>query len=265
MDLAYIDAHCHADLLLQSDDRFPEAYRIRQCGGISWSYPEGIATRQDYPGYWNQLRGLAERLSDEGLPFYYLIGIHPRCIPDDLQAERELPGALAQAMHHHLADPLCLGLGEIGLDGASQTEKRILCWQLDFAADHLPEDKRIGLHSPRADKEPVTREILDLLRGYRSLKGRMLIDHVTPQTYPLIMEEDVSTVGMTLQPGKTPVEDLVRFIREDPSRAQHVVLNSDSSKAISEWFLNLLDNPDTLLREEVCRLLLDNARGFYCL
>lgn len=263
MDLEYIDAHCHADLLLQRDDRFPEAYRIRQCGGISWSYPEGIASWQDYPDYWNRLRALAERLSDEGIPFFYLIGIHPRCIPDDLKVEREIPEALAQAMHHHLADPLCLGLGEIGLDGASDSEKRVLCWQLDLAAHHLPENKRIGLHTPRASKEQVTREILDLLRGYTSLKSRLLIDHVTPQTYPLIREEGYSPVGMTLQPGKTSVEDLARFIREDPSRAQSVVLNSDSAKTISEWFLNLLDNPDTLLREEVCRLLLDNARDFY--
>jgi hypothetical protein len=265
MDLAYIDAHCHADLLLQRDDRFPEAYRIRQCGGISWSYPEGIDTWQGYPGYWSRLRGLAERLSDEGLPFYYLIGIHPRCIPEDLQAERALPGALAQAIHRHLADPLCLGLGEIGLDAASDTEKRILCWQLDLAAEHLPQSKRIGIHTPRADKEPVTREILDLLRGYEPLKDRVLIDHVSPKTYPLVSKEGYSPVGMTLQPGKTSLEDLVRFIREDPNRARDVVLNSDSAKAISEWFLNLVDNPDTLLREEVCRLLLDNARDFYCL
>ncbi len=265
MDLEYLDAHCHADLLLQRDDRFPEAYRIRQCGGISWSFPEGIASCQEYPEYWDRLRSRCGQLSDEGVPFYYLVGIHPRCIPADLEMEPKLPQALSEALGKHLADPLCLGLGELGLDEASEPEKRILCWQLDLAVSHLPESKRIGVHTPRTNKDPVTREILDLLRGYDALRNRLLIDHVSPQTFELVRKEGYAPVGMTLQKGKTSVEDLARFIREDPSRAQCVVLNSDSARQISDRFLHLLDNPDTLLREEVCRLLLENARDFYCL
>jgi predicted metal-dependent TIM-barrel fold hydrolase len=91
----------------------------------------------------------------------------------------------------------------------------------------------------------------------------MLIDHVTPETYPAVRAEGYHTVGMTLQPGKTSVGDLAEFIREQPDRAESIVLGSDGAREISDWFFHFLDHRETLGEEERRRLLLENAREFW--
>jgi len=263
MDLRYLDAHCHADLLLERDPSFPEHYRRRGCGGISWSFPEHILSWTDYPEYWGRLQSMAQRLTDEGIPLYYLVGIHPRCIPDDLEEEGGLPGPLVESLWDHLTSPLCLGFGEIGLDRASDLEGRVLRWQLDFARGHLPQGKGIGIHTPRADKVRVTQDILSLLREYPELKEQVLLDHLTPETYPAVQGEGFDPVGMTLQPGKLAVEELVAFLREDPKRADSVVLGSDGARQLSEWFFHFLDHQEALSDDERRKLLLENARSFW--
>ncbi len=258
-----IDAHCHADLLLERDGSFPEQYRKRLCGGISWSFADGIASWKAYPEYWERLRSAALRLRDDGICFYYLVGIHPRCIPDDLQFGKELPLELFEAMHRHVNDSLCLGLGEIGLEEATDVEARVLRWQLDLALDHLPDVKRIGVHTPKGNKVKVTQAILALLKGYPQLKERVLIDHVTPETYQTVRDQGFCPVGMTVQQGKTSVTELSDFIRDEPSRAQSLIVNSDSAVQVSDWFLNLLDNPDVLTLEQRRWLMRNNARSFF--
>ncbi len=57
-----------------------------------------------------------------------------------------------------MKDPKCLGIGEIGLDGYDQDQEKIFIEQLDWCINYLPENKRIGIHTPRNNKYEITKK-----------------------------------------------------------------------------------------------------------
>lgn len=262
MNISACDAHCHADILMAQDAEFETVYRKLELGGISWSYAQDISSWQDYPAYWRHLGQICREFNARGLPFYYLVGIHPRCIPQDLDREDHLPLQLEKDLQWHLDQPLCRGLGELGLETGDEREKKVLFWQLNLAEDHLPGDKKIGVHTPRKNKNAMTWMILDLVREYPGLQRSILIDHVTLQTWSWVWEEGYM-LGMTLQPGKCDHQELYTVLNQDPRLPEKLIVNSDGAKEMSRPFLQAIQYGLHLDRDTRQKILLENAREFW--
>lgn len=262
MTIRALDAHCHADLLVRHVPSFPQLYRQMGCGCVTWSYLETILSVEEYISYWNGLREMCRALGSPESPFYYLVGIHPRSIAEDIKNLPGLPEELGESLAEHLRDPLCLGLGELGLDEGSFIEERLLLYQLDWAMNHLPETRRIGIHTPRRRKENATLRTLEILNDFTPLASRLLIDHVTPALWPMVSEKPY-WMGMTLQDGKVSLDELLSFAASWPSFSDRLIINSDGAKVLSQPFLDFLTR-DELLDPE-CRqaVVRDNALRFF--
>jgi len=262
MMIRALDAHCHADILMRHLPSFPNLYREMGCGCVTWAYLETAHSREEYIPYWNGLRNLCRAVESSESPFYYLVGIHPRSITEDMKSLPELPAELCESLAEHLRDPLCLGLGELGLDKGGRIEEQVLLWQLDWAVRHLPEAKRIGVHTPRQRKEEATRRTLDILDDFKPLASRLLIDHVTPALWPMVSEKPY-WMGMTLQDGKVSLDELISFAAACPSFSDRIIVNSDGAKALSRPFLDFLRREELLDAECRRAVLRDNALRFY--
>lgn len=260
--LKAMDSHCHADILLERAPNFPRLYKDRKIGGITWSYNERISSYKEYPSYWNRQRQLVQTLRQQGIPFFYLVGIHPRCIPKDLAQCREMPKLLKDALKEHMENPLCLGIGEIGLDESNAEEEKIFRWQLEIAEKITIPKKRIGIHTPRNKKKEVTEKILRHLEYFEPLHPFILIDHVLPETFEMVFERGYS-IGITLQEGKASVEDVANLVERYPNRMSAVMLNSDSAKGISEPYLEFLEKG--ILEDQELRkaMLVGNCVNFF--
>ncbi|MEJ5299701.1 MAG: TatD family hydrolase [Thermodesulforhabdaceae bacterium] len=257
-----LDSHCHADMLSRFAPDFIEIYRSKQIAGITWSYNEEIASFKQYPDYWDHLQRLCELWTREGVPFFYLVGIHPRSIPPDLIDAKKLPPEIGKAMMKHVENPLCLGLGELGIDRGSPEEEKILRWQLEWAEEYLPKSKRIGIHTPRQNKEPVTERTLRLLEDYRTLHPFILIDHVAPSTYDMVYGEGY-VAGVTLQKGKSSPEDLYKIIEKYPKMFKAILVNSDGAKELSQPYIEWLDEHELFNEEQFKALAFENALTFF--
>lgn len=257
-----IDSHCHADMLLRFDPDFVEIYRGKKLGGITWSYNEEIITFKQYPTYWDGLLSLCDQLTKKDVPFYYLVGIHPRSIPEDIVTLKKLPEEITNSFAKHVENPLCLGLGELGMDGDSQAEEKILRWQLEWAEDCLPKIKRIGIHTPRNNKERMTEKLLRLLEDHEALRPFIIIDHVTSATYDMVYGEGY-VAGITLQKGKSSPDDLHQVIQKSPKGLKAILINSDGAKEVSRSYLEWIENRERFEKEHFRALALENALEFF--
>ncbi len=257
-----LDAHCHIDILMKHVPDFLTIYRQMELGGITWSYNEEIGSYLAYPSYWDSLDKLCKELTKEGVPFFYLVGIHPRSIPHDLAKERELPQVIKDSLKKHLENPKCLGLGEIGMDTDSAEEEKIFRWQLEWAEEFLPKSKRLGIHTPRNNKERMTEKLLKLLEYYEPLHPFIIIDHVTIKTFDYVHGAGYVT-GITLQEGKSSVEELLTLLETRKDRASSIILNSDSAKKLSVPYMEWL-RKQGIVEEDLYRgLTFQNAVEFF--
>ncbi|SFM40349.1 TatD family hydrolase [Thermodesulforhabdus norvegica] len=263
-ELLAIDSHCHADIMNSLVPEFFDTYHRMRVGGISWSYVEGIKSYRHYPEYWNRLKELCQRLRQQGLFFYYLVGIHPRCIPPDLDGTSGLPREVTESMLEHLSSPLCLGIGEIGIDTGSEREERIFRLQLEWAEEQVVPGKRVGIHTPRQNKKDITRRILDILSYYEPLHPFTVIDHVTPETFPYVHEQGL-VAGLTLQEGKCSKKDLITMLERHGDALKGLMLNSDGARSISKPFFDFICDrsfPDEELKKGLLR---DHCLNFFAI
>lgn len=262
MSLDALDAHCHADILLSQEPDFVSTYQGLNMAVISWSYAHAIGSWRDYPAYWTHVRTSCEQLRTKGIPAFYLVGIHPRCIPQDLKPWGELPHDLEKSLKEHMAHPLCRGLGELGLETGEDPEKWVLERHLQIALSDLPQGKKIGLHTPRNNKEPVTDVLLEMLSTVPSLAPCLLVDHLTPSTWQRVWEAGYM-LGMTLQKGKSTLQDVLAVFNKAPKVQDRLMLNSDGARELSRPFVHCVQNGEVFDPQQRQKLLCTNAWNFF--
>ncbi len=262
MEIKFIDSHIHFDILIEEVDGCIDTYKDLRCGGISWCFVETISSYKEYKSVWDNLKKICEKASKQ-VPMYYLVGIHPRSIPEDLKSKDSLPSDIDLWLKEHLSNPRCLGLGELGIDSEEELEAEIKVFklQLDWCVENLPKNKRIGIHTPRANKEKMTEKILRILEDYASLKEKILIDHTTPNTWSWVHKEGYMC-GLTLQSGKCTIDDLKKVVEENTDATQNTILNSDSAHEISDYFVDFLKN-SPFDQETTRKLALLNSKRFF--
>jgi hypothetical protein len=252
----FVDSHMHLDLVQESSpDRIQWIKKVH-CLAVSWAFAKHIDTATDLHRALGLQRETIHRLNDAGLPCFYLSGVHPRNIPADLR-----PEAIADLIMGHLDDNLCLGMGEIGLETASNREKDIFSAQMALAPQVTGRNKVIGIHTPRNDKQRVTREILALLENLPDLSDTIVIDHCTLQTIGTVLERGFRA-GITVSPVKTSGDELRRIVAKHPDHLDRIMLNTDSGDLFYEDLYTIFMDSG-MPKNLKTALARDNALIFY--
>ncbi len=256
-----IDGHMHGDILLRMEKKFPSIYYNNHIGGIIWAYNEKIKSIEDYSTYWKSLRDIVYHISRPTSPFFYKVGIHPRTICHELKTNKSLFAQLKKNLEYHIKDPRCLGIGEIGLDEKDSSQESIFIEQLKWCRDFLPQDKKIGIHTPRKNKKEITKRILEILEDFKGLYDQIIIDHVEITTIDLIKELNIQ-IGMTLQQGKSTPMDIKKLVEEGLYNTDKIILNSDGGKKISNPYFDFIKNK-YISNEIKTKLIKHNIVSFY--
>ena len=242
-----IDSHIHLDLVEQYHPHRIDWLIENGCRVISWAFGNNIRTEKDLLNYFHAQVASIERIQRQGLECRFLAGIHPRNIPVDLDA-KDVSKLLMPSLEH----PLCLGLGEIGLETGSERECDILQNQLGLVDEIRSLGKKIGIHTPRNRKAEVTRTLLDLLKDFPGIHDLTVIDHTTKETLPWILEAGYFA-GITVSPMKTSIKDLSDILSDHSQDLDRMMVNSDSGSDFYEDVIMLYRHPTIgqLVREQI--------------
>ena len=101
-----------------------------------------------------------------------------------------------------------MAVGEVGFDDQTATEEKFFRAQIELAARHeLP----LLVHLPHRDKVKGLERTLAIVREMRVPPGRVLIDHNTEETVPLVVDTG-HWVGFSIYPDTKMTEERVGTI-----------------------------------------------------
>ena len=253
---AFVDSHVHLDQIAARHPERLDWMLEQRCMPVSWAWAQGVETVKDLDAYLESQSRTISEIRERGLEAFYLAGIHPRNIAKDLT-----PADIPKLILSRLTAPACLGVGEVGLEEATDREKQILGAQLELAPMVCGSGKVFGIHTPRQDKERVLAELLSFLDGFGLPENRVVIDHLTPQTLRPVLEKGY-WAGVTLSPIKTSAEELAAMLNLHSEAMDRVMVNTDSG---TQFFADLAEfrnfgvQPQGVIR----KITRDNALGFY--
>lgn len=251
-----IDSHVHLDLIARKHPAKIQWLKENRCGVVSWAYLERADSVSELEaGLDGHARSIRQHAS-EGLTCLYLSGIHPRSIPPDLESEQ-----IRSILEARLKDPLCRGIGEIGLETGDLREQEVFITQLELARTLLKPGHVIGIHTPRSNKPSLTITTLAILDGFQDMSASIVVDHCTIETIGHVLEAGFRA-GVTLSPAKTSWDELKQIVALHGDQARRIMCNTDSG---SEFYDDVVrfgchgDLSETL-RERIFHL---NAARFY--
>jgi uncharacterized protein len=133
----------------------------------------------------------------------------------------------------YLQDPLCRGIGEIGLETGNLQETEVLLAQLELGRQLASPGAVVGVHTPRSNKVEITRTTLGLLEQFTDLAASLVVDHCTGETIGLVLDAGF-WAGVTLSPVKTSWEGVKQMVAGEPERVGRIMVNTDSGGAFFE-------------------------------
>jgi predicted metal-dependent TIM-barrel fold hydrolase len=130
--------------------------------------------------YFDGLLGFERyRASQYGIRHYCTIALNPKEANDDRVNE-----AVMEVLPRYLEKDGVLAVGEVGFDDQTDTEERFFRRQIDLAMAH---DLPILVHTPHRDKVRGVERTLAIVREMRVPAERVLVDHNTEETVPLVV------------------------------------------------------------------------------
>jgi uncharacterized protein len=251
-----IDSHVHLDNIRSAHPDRIEWFKTRGIVPISWSFADRIDSKTDLKIYLENKQKTIHACAENGLTCFFLAGIHPRNIPPDLN-----PDKISKMLLPFLEDPLCLGIGEIGLETADSREKDVLTAQLDMARAVTDRKKILGIHTPRNNKTRVTEEILSVLADYSAFCTHIVIDHCQVQTIAGVLSSGF-WAGITLSPVKASEKDLKQIVGNHPDHLERLLVNTDSGTDFYEDLFRFSQSAE-FSKNIKDKLLRENPRRFY--
>ena len=251
-----VDSHVHFDLIQRDHPEHVAWLKTKGCAVVSWAYFEGVSSVGDLAARLAAKARCIHSQSAAGMQCHYLVGVHPRSIPQDLK-----PEAIGKMLAPFFDDPLCRGIGEVGLETATSIEREVLIAQLEIGRQRVSHGNVIGVHTPRSNKPAITAATLALLEGYQDLAPVLVVDHCNAETIGGVLDAGF-WAGVTLSPPKTAWAEMCAIAATEADRIDRIMLNTDSGSAA---FDDVVGNRDaTDLPEEVReKLFLGNAMRFY--
>ena len=254
--LDLIDSHVHLDLTYAGQPDRLDWIKKYHYLPVSWAFGARINTTDDLANYLTFQKATIHGISNAGIPCYYLSGIHPRNIPNDLDVS-QIPKILGP----YLDDPLCRGIGEIGLETGSDQEIDVLTAQMEMAYTLINKEKIFGIHTPRNNKQTITSQLLSILDPFLSMKDHMVIDHCTPDTIGEVLKRGY-WAGITVSPVKSSESDIIEILNKYEKYSNRIMVNTDSGGQFFEDLFQLSESPN--IEETIKRQILkENALTFF--
>ncbi len=217
-----IDSHVHS--VFRSFEDFEALSFTGLTDVVSLAFypviPSGSTTLIDH--FRHIIEAEPVRLSGSYIRVHPAIGVHPRCIPPDVQSVFKYMKKVVDN---------CVAVGEVGLELATNMELEVLREQLKLSKE---KDLPAIIHTPRKEKRIITAKIIDVLReiGYFNV----VIDHVNFENIDLVADLDVY-IGLTVQRSKLNPEDLFKIVEEYViSNPEKFILNTDLGRDPSDLF-----------------------------
>jgi len=142
--------------------------------------------------YFNSLLGWERfRASQFGIRHFCAIGLNPKeaNIP-------KLADGVIDLLPRYLQKEGVVAVGEIGYDDQTAAEEKYFARQLEIALEF---DLPVLVHTPHRDKKNGTLRSIDLIREVGFPETRVLIDHNTEETLPLVLDTSC-WAGHTIYP-----------------------------------------------------------------
>ena len=223
--MTIIEPHIH--MYSRTTDDYTRMYEagIRACVEPSF----WLGTNRRYAGtffdyYLLTLDFETVRARRFGIDHYACVSVNPKEAEDVGLADEVLAG-----MGEYLDHPRCVALGEIGFNNITANEETVFVKQLEIAnARQMP----ILIHLPHFQKPKGARRIRAILEEMQIPVERVLIDHNTEETMP-ILRDFGSFLGLTVYPiSKLTPERVSGIIRE--FGAEGVMVNGSADWGVSD-------------------------------
>ena len=134
-----------------------------------------------FADYFSSLLGWERfRASQFGIRHFCTIGLNPK-----ESNNSRLAGEVISMLPRYLNKDGVVAIGEIGFDDQTEAEETSLVQQLELAREH---DLPVLIHTPHRDKKRGTIRTIEVVRRARFPEERVLIDHNTEETLPIVLE-----------------------------------------------------------------------------
>lgn len=164
------------------------------------------------------------RASQFGIRHFCTLGLDPK--------EANYPNladGVIGLLRRYLAKDGVLAVGEIGFDEINPLEERYFAEQLELAKQF---DLPALVHTPHRDKKKGTQRTLDLIREVGIADEKVLVDHNTEQTLPMVLASGC-WAGHSIYPNtKMDEARMVALVRQ--YGAERMVINSAADWGVSD-------------------------------
>jgi predicted metal-dependent TIM-barrel fold hydrolase len=164
------------------------------------------------------------RASQFGIAHFCTLALNPKEANNPAVAQ-----GVIDLLPRYLEKDGVVAVGEVGFDDATPAEERFLAIQLDLAVDF---DLPVLLHTPHRDKKRGTERSLAIVREHRIAEGRVLIDHNTEETLPLVLDTGC-WAGHSIYPNtKMDEQRMVALVKRYGS--ERIIVNSAADWGLSD-------------------------------
>jgi predicted metal-dependent TIM-barrel fold hydrolase len=164
------------------------------------------------------------RASQFGIRHFCTLGLDPK--------EANYPNladGVIGLLRRYLAKDGVLAVGEIGFDEINPVEERYFAEQLELAKQF---DLPALVHTPHRDKKKGTQRTLDLIREVGIADEKVLVDHNTEETLPMVLATGC-WAGHSIYPNtKMDEARMVALVRQ--YGAERMVINSAADWGVSD-------------------------------
>ncbi|MBS2024640.1 MAG: TatD family hydrolase [Deltaproteobacteria bacterium] len=217
----FVDLHLHAEGLSDTDLSTLALFGL--VAAVTCAHDTPGPRAEDVKEHWDELVQIqVKRLSSHGIRPLVALGLHPARIP--WQGTQELLHELPR----YFNDPRVAALGELGFSEGTPREEEVLLAQLELARQIR---KPVIIHTPAIDKLMHTRRLLSLVKESRVEAEKVLLDHNTAETLPLVRALGF-WAGLTVQPGGLDAVQASAILKKHG--ADGVVLTSDVGDGASD-------------------------------
>jgi len=220
-----IDPHIHMTSRTTDDYEAMAAAGIVAIVEPAFWLGQPRTTVGSFVDYFNSLLGWERfRASQFGIRHFCTIGLNPKEANNPRLADE-----IIELIPRYLNKDGVVAVGEIGFDDQTDAEERYFARQIELAREHnLP----VLVHTPHRDKKQGTIRSLALVRSLNFPEQRVLIDHNTEETLPLVLDSGC-WAGHTIYPNTKMDEHRMAALvkRYGTSR---IIVNSAADWGISD-------------------------------
>jgi predicted metal-dependent TIM-barrel fold hydrolase len=164
------------------------------------------------------------RASQFGIAHFCTLALNPKEANDP-----DLADGVLELLPRYLEKDGVVGVGEIGYDDQTSAEERCFAAQLALAVEL---DLPVLVHTPHRDKKRGTERSLALVRESGIREERVLIDHNTEETLPLVLDTGC-WAGHSIYPHtKMDEQRMVALVQK--YGGERVLINSAADWGVSD-------------------------------